>query len=90
MRGYVKCDICGKFYTGDDNERYDGLAVFYYGNSGTLCPCSNGNIIEHNGDDSGIPLRIDMCHDCFDKFVNWAKICKEDTENQEVNKCLRL
>ena len=86
MRNFIKCDVCGKFYNGKDNERYDGVAVFFYGSNAIACTCRKGNIIERNGDDSGVPVNIDMCRDCFDKFVNWAKLCKEDAgEKEEEN-----
>lgn len=78
MTGFIKCDICGKFYKRSDNVRYDGLAAFYYGSGGPLCHNGKENIIERNGDDSGIPTRIDMCNGCFDKFVNWIKLCRAD------------
>lgn len=83
MRGFVKCDICGRFYRADENERYDGLSVFYYGSNGVE-ECYrhdfHAHIIEKDGSDSGIPLKIDTCSDCFYRFVNWAKMCKDDAE----------
>ena len=80
MKGYIKCDICGKFYKEDDNERYDGLAAFYYEPAvgGRTVLAADKNIIETDGSDSSIPVSMDMCADCFNRFVNWAKMCKAD------------
>ena len=80
MKGYIKCDICGKFYLESDNERYDGLAVFHYGpaNGGRTVLAQDENIIESDESDSGIPASMDMCRDCFNRFVNWAKMRKAD------------
>lgn len=82
MKGFIKCDICGKFYKETDSERYDGLTVFYYGaNGGRGILSRNSNIYDRNGADSGIPTSIDMCTRCFDRFVDWAKMCKSDAKN---------
>lgn len=81
MKGYIKCDICGKFYKEFDAERYDGLTAFYYSpvNGARTMVEMNKNIIETDGSDSDIPASMDMCTDCFNRFVDWAKMCKEDS-----------
>ncbi len=82
MKGYIKCDICGRFYAETENERYDGLAVFYYrpANGGRNVLAQDENIIESDGSNSHIPASMDMCADCFKRFINWAKMCKADAQ----------
>lgn len=78
MKGYIKCDICGKHYKAKRNEGYSGLVPFFYNRCDEVCTCTGGYIVERNGDFSGIPSTIDMCHDCFDGFVNWVKLCRNE------------
>ena len=30
MRGYCKCDLCGRFYKSNDNEQYDGITMWWF------------------------------------------------------------
>lgn len=85
MIGFIKCDICGKFFSDDDNKKYDGLMPYYYDDIGmpkTLHDRSKC-ITDSDDNNADVPEMIDMCCDCFDKFVNWVKLCKGDAEEKE-------
>ena len=83
MRGYCKCDLCGKTYHKDDNKEYEGITVWYLDNDGDTIYGQDEVML---GDINGImmidkiPARMDVCPDCFKKFCNWIKTIKEETK----------
>lgn len=80
MTGFIKCDICGKFFSEDSNKKYDGLMAYYYDDIGkpkTLHDRSK-YITDSNNNNADVSEMIDMCSDCFDKFVNWIRINKKE------------
>lgn len=84
MRGFIKCDICGKFYIPSENKRYDGLALFCYNSQagGRTILDQNLRIVMSDGSDTDIPASIDMCQGCFDRFVGWAILAKDDAAKE--------
>lgn len=84
MKDYIKCDICGKCFDVDENERYDGLMPYFYTDDGeTVVPVDNRSksIIDSDGCSIGVPEMIDMCSGCFEKFTDWIKAQKGVDQN---------
>lgn len=85
MIGFIKCDICGRFFSDDEHEKYDGLMPFYYDDAGIPRPLNSRSkyITDSDNNNADVPQMIDMCNNCFDKFVNWVRLCKADAGKQK-------
>ena len=81
MRGYCKCDLCGRVYHKNDNEFYDGITVWKKDWTGTRSLPDNGErLITPYGESTDIPATMDVCPNCFDLFYSWIKIQRRGIE----------
>ena len=81
MRGFCKCDLCGSVYHKNDNEFYDGIAVWRNNHSGTKCLPDNGEkLITPYGESTDIPATMDVCPNCFQLFYSWILIQRRGIE----------
>ena len=75
MRGFCKCDLCGRVYHKKDNEFYDGITVWKNDCSGTRCLPNHGEkLITPYGESTDIPATMDVCPNCFELFYSWIGI----------------
>ena len=87
MRGYCKCDLCGRVYHKNDNEFYDGITVWKNDWTGTRSLPDNGErLITPYGESTDIPATMDVCPNCFDLFYSWIKIQRRGIEKPCKNK----
>lgn len=87
MRGFCKCDLCGRVYREYVNDFYDGITVWWNNCSGTKCfPKDGEKIITPDGESADIPAVMDICPNCFEQFYNWIRIQRRGIEKPCKNK----
>ena len=86
MRGFCKCDLCGRVYSKDDNEIYDGITVWWNDCTDTKCfPDDGKTLITPDGESTDIPTMMDVCPNCFQLFYSWIGIQRRGIEKSLVN-----
>lgn len=82
MRGFCKCDLCGRHYHEDENEMYDGITVWWKGKPGQICfPDDKKLLTTPDGKYiTDIPGRIDVCPECQERFFNWIKMARNEAK----------
>lgn len=78
MRGFCKCDLCGRHYHEDENKIYDGITVWWKGKSGQICFPDDKKLLTTPAD---IPGRIDVCPNCFERFYNWIRMARNEAKS---------
>ena len=82
MRGYCKCDLCGKVYHKKDNEFYDGITVWKNDWTGSRSlPGDDEELITPDGESTDIPATMDVCPNCFQLFYSWIRIQRRGIES---------
>ena len=82
MRGFCKCDLCGRVYHKNDNEFYDGITVWKNDWNGTRSlPDDGEKLITPDGESTDIPATMDVCPNCFELFYSWIKIQRRGIES---------
>ena len=75
MRGFCKCDLCGRVYHKKDNEFYDGITVWKNDWTGSRSlPDDDEKLITPDGESTDIPATMDVCPTCFQLFYSWIGI----------------
>ena len=86
MRGYCKCDLCGRFYKSNDNEQYDGITMWWFDRNKDIRTPEKDNILGFMGDKNlskeslNIPAVLDVCPDCMEKFANWIMLMRNENK----------
>lgn len=81
MIGSWICDICGKEYHKDDNKSYDGIAIWCHDVDGNITGKRYNNVPDPDGKTwNTVPKMMDVCPDCFEKFVNWIEQVRKETK----------
>ena len=82
MRGYCKCDLCGKQYHEDENKMYDGITVWRKGNSGEPRFLGGNKLCTPDGKYiTDIPVRMDVCPECQERFYNWIRMARNEAKS---------
>lgn len=88
MRGFCKCDLCGRFYDDDDNEQYDGITMWWFnkdhhietpGAEDALGVLGNKNFSKTK---SNIPAVMDVCPECMERFANWIMLQRNENKSR--------
>lgn len=86
MRGYCKCDLCGRVYHKKDNKFDDGITVWKNDWTGTrILPDDDAKLITQDGESTDIPATMDVCPNCFQLFYSWIGIQRRGIEKSLVN-----
>ena len=82
MRGFCKCDLCGRVYHKKDNEFYDGITVWKNDWTGTRSlPDDGEKLITPGGESTDIPATMDVCPNCFELFCNWIRMTRNEAKS---------
>ena len=82
MRGYCKCDLCGKSYHEDENKMYDGITVWWKGKSGAPCFLGDKKLYTPDGKYvTDIPGMMDVCPECQERFYNWIRMTRSEAKS---------
>ena len=88
MRGFCKCDLCGRFYNSKDNEQYDGITMWWFDRSSDVRTPEKDNILGVMGDKNlskeslNIPAVLDVCPDCMERFANWVMLMRNENKSR--------
>lgn len=88
MRGFCKCDLCGRFYNNDDNEQYDGITVWWFDSNHVVRTPSRKDILGTMGDKDlakdkvKIQSVMDVCPNCMERFANWVMIMRNENKSR--------
>ena len=87
MRGFCKCDLCGRVYHKKDNEFYDGITVWKNDWTGTRSlPDDDEKLITQDEESTDIPAAMDLCPNCFKQFYNWIEAIRSESKSHTNNK----
>lgn len=83
MRGYCKCDLCGRTYHEDENQMYDGITVWFNNEAGeNMFPVPDNKLCTQSGElIDDMPAVIDVCPNCFERFYNWIRITRNEAKS---------
>lgn len=82
MRGYCKCDLCGRVYNETENAAYDGITVWNKDKAGeNRIPVLGAKLCTQSGEPfDDIPAVMDICPNCFERFYNWIGMTRNNSD----------
>lgn len=83
MRGYCKCDLCGRVYNEKENDTYDGITVWWKSKAGgNKFPASGSKLCTQRGElIDNTPAVMDICPNCFERFYNWIRMARNEAKS---------
>ena len=82
MRGYCKCDLCGRVYNETENAAYDGITVWRKSKDGeNRFPVFGAKLCTQSGEPfDDMPAVTAICPNCFELFYSWIGIQRRGIE----------